>query len=305
MKTSQSTLCLCAGLFAFTIWGSLVLYWKALEHVEAFEVLAHRMFWSLVTVSILACIMGSYKQIAVAIKDKRAMLRLSFAACIIAGNWLLYIWCVTHGRVVEASLGYFINPLLSVLLGRLLLGEKMTRLQIIAVFIAGLGVLYSLIAYGEFPYIGLTLACSFATYGYIKKSIKIPVIPGFFLETLPLFPVAALSLIWLNTTGNAEFFAYDTQTQLLLIGTGAITALPLLLFAYASKGVQLSTMGLMQYIAPSINLIIGVYMFGESVSEANRLMLICIWTALALYTWCNIHHYEKTKHNITFRHKAQ
>ncbi len=298
MKTSSSTLCLYAGLLAFTVWGSLVLYWKALEHVQAFEILAHRMFWSLVTVSIIAFFSHSYPAIRAASHDKKLLCRLFFAACIIAGNWLLYIWCVTHGHVVEASLGYFINPLLSVLLGRVLLKEKMTRLQILAVAIAGVGVGYSLIAYGEFPLIGLTLACSFATYGYIKKSIKVDVIPGFFLETMPLFPVAALALLYMGSTGQSHFFSYDMHTQLLLAGTGAITALPLLLFAYASKGVQLSTMGLMQYIAPSINLILGVYMFGEEVSEANRIMLICIWAALALYTWCNIRQHERTKTHL-------
>ncbi len=298
MKTSYSSLCLGAGLLAFTVWGSLVLYWKALEHVSAFEILAHRMFWSLITVSLIACFMRSFTQIRCAMTQKGAMLRLTIAGTVIAGNWLLYIWSVTHERVVEASLGYFINPLLSVLLGRILLGEKMTRLQILAIIIAAIGVTYSVITYGEFPYIGLTLACSFAAYGYIKKSIKVPVIPGFFLETLPLFPMAAGCILWQQSTGYSNFFAYDINTQLLLMGTGTITAVPLLLFAYASKGVQLSTMGLMQYISPSINLLIGVFMFGESISEANRVMLICIWAALALYTWCNIHHYEKTKQNI-------
>ncbi len=298
MKTSPSTLCLSAGLLAFTIWGSLVLYWKALGHIEAFEILAHRMFWSLVVVSILALFTHSYTQVRQSLKDTKLLLRLAIASCIIASNWLLYIWCVTHGHVVEASLGYFINPLLSVLIGRVLLKEKMTRLQILAVSIAAFGVGYSLITYGEFPLIGLTLACSFATYGYIKKSIKVAVIPGFFMETMVLFPLAASALFIMNMSGQSHFFAYDISTQLLLMGTGAITALPLLLFAYASKGVQLSTMGLMQYIAPSINLIIGVYMFGEEVSDANRIMLICIWAALALYTWCNVRQYEHTKKHL-------
>ncbi len=301
LKTTHSTLCLAAGLLAFTVWGSLVLYWKALGHVNAFEILLHRMFWSLVTIALLALITGSYPAIKETLKQKSLVLRVFFASSIIAGNWLLYIWSVNNEKIVEASLGYFINPLLSVLIGRLLLGEKMTRLQILAIAIASIGVTYSVVAYGAFPLIGLTLACSFATYGYIKKSIKVSVIPGFFLETCLLFPVAAGCLIWLQATGQSNFFAYDASTQLLLMGTGIITAFPLLLFAYASKGVQLSSMGLMQYLAPTINLIIGVYMFGEEVSTANQVMLICIWAALALYTWCSIRHYKQAQHNAQIK----
>ncbi len=297
LKTSHATLCLMAGLFAFTFWGSLVLYWKALDHVNAFEILLHRMFWSLITVAILAYFTHSYTAIRAAFAQKDLVLRAFFASSIIAGNWLLYIWSVTNERVVEASLGYFINPLLSVLLGRVLLGEKMTRLQVLAIAIASIGVTYSVMAYGAFPFIGLTLACSFAAYGYIKKNIKIAVIPGFFLETCLLFPIAAIFLLWMQGTEKSNFFAYDLNTQLLLMGTGVITALPLLLFAYASKGVQLSSMGLMQYMSPIINLLLGVFLFGESISNANAVMLICIWVALSLYTWCSIRHYSQAQKN--------
>ncbi len=304
MKTSPSALYVGAALLAFTLWGSIVLYWKALSHVSALEILAHRMFWSLVTITLIALLCRSFTEIRRTFHCKGLVLRAFLASSVIGGNWLLYIWSVTHEHVVEASLGYFINPLLSVLIGRLVLGEKMTRLQGLAIAIAAVGVTYSVIAYGDFPYIGLALACSFAIYGYIKKSIKVAVIPGFFLETCLLFPFACICLFWMESTGQSHFFSYTWQTQLLLMGTGLITAVPLLLFAYASKGVQLASMGLMQYLAPTINLLIGVYLFGEEVSTANQVMLICIWVGLALYTWCNIRHYQLTNKNINPQESA-
>ncbi len=298
LKISQSSLSLGAGLSAFCIWGSLVLYWKALGGVASFEILLHRMSWSLITVFILVLFLGSFGEIRAALHDKKMFIRIFIASSIIAGNWLLYIWCVNNGHVVEASLGYFVNPLLSVVIGRVFLKEKLTRLQLAAIVIAALGVCYSIVAYGKPPWISLILAASFATYGYLKKTIQLKVVTGFFWETAMLFPVAASLLVWQEASNQSHFFAYDLQTQLLLMSSGIITALPLLLFAYASQHLQLATMGLMQYIAPSINLILGVYIFQETISDANMVMLITTWFALALYTWCNIDQYRKLHKNV-------
>ncbi len=298
MKFSQSFLSIAAGLSAFTVWGSLVLYWKALENIAPFEVLLHRMAWSLVTVFILAIVFGHFSEIRTAFQNKKKLLRIFIASSVITGNWLLYIWCVSNERVVEASLGYFINPLLSVAIGRIFLKEKLTRLQTLAIAIAATGVAYSVIAYGKMPWISFILAMSFATYGYLKKTVTFPVITGFFVETSLLFPVAASLLIYFEWSGHSAFFTYSLNVQLLLMGTGIITALPLLLFAYASRHLQLATMGLMQYIAPSINLIVGVYLFHEAISDANKVMLICTWAGLALYSWCNIVQYRKLQNHI-------
>ncbi len=298
MKFSQAFLSPLAGLSAFTIWGSLVLYWKALDSIPPFEILLHRMFWSLVAVFLLALFFGYLGEVREAVKNKKMLLRVFLAATIIAGNWLLYIWSVNNHRVVEASLGYFINPLLSVLVGRIFLKEKLTRLQMLAISIAAFGVVYSIVAYGRFPLISIVLATSFAIYGYLKKTIQFHVIPGFLLESSLLFPLACLSLLWFEVSGQSDFFAYSEGIQLLLMGTGLITTLPLLLFAFASQHLQLATMGLMQYIAPSINLILGVYVFHESISDANTIMLICTWLGLILYTWCNIRQYQKLKNDI-------
>ncbi len=298
MKASPSFLNLGSGILAFTVWGSLVLYWKTLDNVAAFEILAHRMTWSLVTVFLIALVCGYMQDIRTVFQDKVLLCKAFIASCIIAGNWFLYIWCVTHDKVIDASLGYFINPLLSVLLGRIFLKEKLTRLQGLAIAIAAFGVLYSVVTYGQFPIIGLVLAASFATYGYIKKSIKAHVITGLFLETALLFPFSLSFLWWLGYTDQGHFLEYSLSTQLLLTGTGIITVIPLLLFAYASKRVQLATLGLMQYIAPTINLVVGVYIFHEPMSQATLITLICIWIALLLYTWCSIDQYRKLQKNV-------
>ncbi len=298
MKISSSTINIGSGFLAFSVWGSLVLYWKALEHVGAFEILAHRMAWSLITVLILALILGYMQDVRTVIKDKKILGTALLASCIIGGNWFLYIWCVTHDRVIDASLGYFINPLLSVLLGRIFLKEKLTRLQVLAIAIAAFGVIYSVVAYGKFPYIGLTLAASFAIYGYLKKNIKAHVITGLFLETALLFPVAVVFLLWLGLSEQSHFLDYKLSTQILLMGSGLVTIIPLLLFAYASKRVQLATLGLMQYIAPTINLVVGVYLFHEPMNAATLVTLICIWIGLVLYTWCSIDQYRKLQKNI-------
>ncbi len=298
MKIADTVLSPMAGLTAFTIWGTLVLYWKALGDIPSIEILLHRILWSLVAIFILALSFGYLSEVRQAIKQKKMLAQIFLASSIIAGNWFLYIWSVNNGKVIEASLGYFVNPLLSVLIGRIYLKEKLTRLQIFAIGMAALGVIYSIVAYGKFPWIATVLAMSFATYGYLKKTIKFHVIPGFLLESSLLFPLALGGLVWLEIQGQSTFFGYTGSTQLLLMGTGVITTLPLLLFAYASQHLQLATMGLMQYIAPSINLILGVYIFHESISEPNTVMLICTWIGLLLYTWCNIMQHQKLKKTV-------
>ncbi len=298
MKIAKNVLSPLAGISTFIIWGMLVLYWKALDNVQPTEILLHRILWSFIAIFILALFFGHLCEIRQVLKQKKILARIFLASSVIAGNWLLYIWSVNNDRVIEASLGYFINPLFSVLIGRIFLKEKLTRLQLFAIAMAASGVIYSIFAYGRFPWIAIMLATSFATYGYLKKTIKFHVISGFLLESSLLFPVAVGGLIWLEMQGQSTFFNYTNSTQLLLMGTGIITTLPLLLFAYASQHLQLATMGLMQYISPSINLIIGIYIFHENISEANTIMLICTWLGLLLYTWCNILQYKKLKDNI-------
>ncbi len=282
---------------AYVIWGALVFYWKPLDNVPAVDTVAHRIFWSLITLLPITIFMHSWTEIRQALKDKKTMLSILLAATVLSINWLLYIWAVTHERVVEASLGYFINPLVSVLIGRIMLGEKMTRLQIFAIGIAFLGVGYGVWVYGQIPLIGLCLAFTFATYGYCCKTVSVSGISGLFLETLCLAPLAFGFIVWQEFSSPNSFFSYELNTQLLLMGTGIVTTTPLLLFAFASHNISLASLGLLQYIAPTIKLLAGVFIFGEAISDASRVTLVFVWTALAIYSWCSIRQWQTLPHN--------
>lgn len=279
---------LLAGFGAFAIWGFLALYWWQLGGIPATEILAHRIFWSLLSIAPIIWLTQRLPEVRAALAAPRVMGRIALSALIIAGNWGLYIWAITHDRVLEASLGYYINPLINVVLGRLFLGERLTRLQALAVSIATLGVLWSVAAYGQIPWVALLLALSFGLYGLCRKTVAVESAPGLFLEALLLFPLAALWLLWLGHTEQGHFMAASIGTQLLLMGTGIVTAVPLLLFAYAARHMKLATLGLLQYLSPTINFVLGVYVFREPVTQAALVTFACIWTALSIYTWSSV-----------------
>lgn len=285
---SEQTSGLLAGASAFTIWGFLALYWWHLSNVPSTEVLAHRIFWSLLTIAPIVWFTGRMSEIRAALTNPRLMARILLSAVIIAGNWGLYIWAITHDRVLEASLGYYINPLINVVLGRLFLGERLTRLQALAVSIATMGVLWSVVGYGQIPWVSLLLALSFGMYGLCRKTVAIESAPGLFLEAVLLFPLAALWLWWLGHTGQGHFMDASIGTQLLLVGTGLVTTVPLLLFAFAARHMKLATLGLLQYLAPTINFLLALYVFKEPVTSASLVTFACIWTALGVYTWSSI-----------------
>ncbi len=299
--TKQPLLGFWAAFVAFVIWGALVFYWKPLGHVPPLDTVAHRIFWSLLTILPITFFMHAWLEIRATLHAKKTMLRILVAACVLSVNWLLYIWAVTNERIIEASLGYFINPLVSVLLGRIFLKEKMTRLQIFAIGIAFLGVGYGVWAYGQVPYVGLCLAFTFALYGYCRKTVPVSGLSGLFLETLCLFPMAIIWIFWQEFNSPNSFFEYSASTQLLLMGTGIITTTPLLLFAMASKNISLASLGLLQYIAPTLKLFIGVFIFGEIISESSKVTLIFVWTALVIYSWCSIRQWHTLPHQKTKR----
>lgn len=285
---NEQTSGLLAGLGAFTCWGFLALYWWALGGIPSTEVLAHRIFWSLLWVAPIVWFTGRLPEVRAALASPRIMGRIAVSAVIIAGNWGLYIWAVTHDRVLESSLGYYINPLINVVLGRLFLGERLTRLQTVAVSIAALGVLWSVAAYGQVPWVALLLALSFGLYGLCRKTVAVESAPGLFLEALLLFPLASLWLLWLGHNNAGHFMEATTATKLLLAGTGLVTTVPLLLFAYAARHMKLATLGLLQYLSPTINFLLGVYIFREPVTHAALVTFACIWTALGVYTWSSV-----------------
>ncbi len=272
-----------AATGAFLIWGVLPVYWKLLEGVPASEILCHRMFWSLLLTLGMVVLRKRQSAFWLAVKKRENLITYTAAALLLAFNWLLFIWAVNAGFIVEASLGYFINPLITVLFGIIFFGERMRLVQWVALLFAFLGVLYLTIYYGQFPWIALGLALSFAIYGLLHKKNSMAALDGLCLETGILFVPAVLFLVGLQWTGSGAFGRIGLSGSLLLIGTGVVTSVPLLLFGYAAKKIPLSSIGLLQYMAPTILLILGVFIYKEEFPVERLIGFLLIWTALVLY----------------------
>lgn len=274
-----------AGCSAHCIWGVAVLYWNLLADLPAVSILAHRMLWSCLFVTIVLTLTRRWNEAAAAVRNRRTLLTLTACAFILSFNWGLFLWAVNRGNVVETSLGYFITPLLNVLMGRILLGERLSRPQAVAILLAGAGVAWSIAGYGHVPWIALALSLSFAVYGYLQKTVRVEAAPSLFLETAVLAPFA---LIWLLITHPGEaggLAGHGPARALLLMGTCAFTALPLLLFSYAARHLTLATIGIVQYLSPSINLLLAVTVMGERLRPVDTVTFPLIWCALILYTW--------------------
>ncbi|MFT5727256.1 MAG: chloramphenicol-sensitive protein RarD [Desulforhopalus sp.] len=272
-----------AAIVAFTLWGVLPVYWKALGTVPAYEILCHRMFWSLVLTLGLIQVRGGMEVFRKALTVRRNRVIYTMSGILLAVNWLLYIWAVNAGFIVEASLGYFIGPLINVFFGMVFFGEEMRRVQWVALFLAFLGVLYLTVYYGKFPWIGLVLAFSFSIYGLLHKKNNIGSLDALCLETGVLFIPAAVVLVGLGVTGNGSFTQFGISHSLLLVGAGVVTTIPLLLFGYAAKRIRLSTLGLFQYLGPSISLVIGVFVYKEDFPLARLIGFSMVWGGLLLF----------------------
>ena len=270
------------GVAAYLMWGLFPLYWPLLEPAGALEILAHRVVWSLVAVLLLLVVTG--RSLRSLPRTRRPVLLLVAAAVLIGINWGVYIWGVNNGHVVETSLGYFINPLVSVGLGVLVLGERMRTLQWAAVGVAAVGVAVLTVAAGRLPWIALILAASFGTYGLVKRVVGVGAIEGLVVETSALAPIALLFLAVTAAQGNGNFTGHGPGHALLLTSAGFVTAIPLLAFAGAAARVPLNRLGLMQYITPTIQFLIGVFVRHEAVSTGTLVGFIVVWAALALFT---------------------
>jgi chloramphenicol-sensitive protein RarD len=274
---------LAAAIAAFAIWGLFPLYLKPLAPVPALEIMAHRIVWCCLLVFAWLAWRGEQGAVRAALADRGSRLRLTASALLISVNWLVYVWAVNSGHVVEASLGYFINPLLNVVLGVMVLHERLNRAQWLAVALAAVGVLYLTVVAGRPPWIALTLAASFGLYGLIRKVVRVEAVPGLATETLLLAPFALALLAWLAARGDGAFGHAGTTIDALLVGSGLITALPLTLFAYGARRIPLSTVGLVQYIGPTLQFLIGVLVFHEAFPLQRAVGFVFIWAALVLY----------------------
>lgn len=278
--TPETRTGLIAGLGAYCLWGLLPLYLKLLTGIPASDVLANRILWSLLLIGGIMVATGGGARLRAVIVQPRLMLLLITSAVLIAANWLIYTWAVLNGHVLDTSLGYFINPLISIVFGVVLLGERLARAQWLAVGLATTGVAVIAIANGALPLVSLGVALSFALYGLVRKFAAVDAVTGLLVETIILTPVA---LGWLLTRPDG-LFSRPAATEALLIAGGALTAVPLLLFGIATRWLKLSTIGLMQYIAPTMVFLLAVFLFGEVLTTSRLFAFGCIWAGLALYT---------------------
>lgn len=272
-----------SGLGAYLMWGLLPLFWPLLKPATAFEILSHRIIWSLLFVLLLMQLTHSWPVVKATLQNRKLSLLIVFASFFVATNWGVYIWAVNENHVVETSLGYFINPLVSVLLGMVFFGERLRSLQKVAVGIAAIAVLVLSFDYGRLPWIALVLAGSFGIYGGLKKQINLPAIPGLLMETILLLPITLLYLTWLYQDSTAVLFSSPSLLTLALI-SGPLTALPLLLFGTATTRVPLTWLGIMQYVAPTLQFIIGVWIFAEPIGPVRIFGFMIVWSALIVFS---------------------
>lgn len=269
---------------AYGLWGVLPIYWKTIDIVPAPQILSHRIIWSFLFLVIILLVRNDLEAFRLAIKSKKTVAIFFFASILIGVNWLTYIWGVNAGYIVETSLGYFINPLVSVVFGVFFLKEKLRLFQWVPIMLATLGVLYLTLSYGALPWIALLLAGTFGLYGLIKKTAPLNSLHGLSLETGILFLPALFFLIRAETQGTGIIGHSSWMVTFLLIFTGVVTALPLLFFASAARRINLSTLGILQYIAPTMQFLIGILIYGESFTRSRLVGFSIIWTALLVYS---------------------
>jgi len=278
------------ALSAYLFWGFIPIYFKFVDHVSPWEILCHRVVWSVI---LLMGILVYTKQLGALKVEARVIRRLLLTSALLSVNWLVYIYAIVNGNIVETSLGYFINPLVSVFLGVIFLSERLRPLQWLAIVIAASGIAFQLIYFGAIPWIALTLAFSFGFYGLIRKNLNLPSVSGLALETTLILPFASLGLFWFYTTGNLDFGAVNLQTDILLIMGGFITSFPLLCFAAAVTRLSLTAIGMYQYIAPSLSLVLAIIVYDEPFGVDRIITFTCIWIALVIFTLETLYYHRK------------
>lgn len=273
------------GASSYVIWGLVPLFWKQIQHVPASEIMLFRIGCTVLFCLGLVAWMGRLRALAAILADRRLVGLLAISAALIGVNWWIFIWAVNDNRILETSLGYFINPLMSIFLGVTLLGERLNRLQTAAVAVAAAGVLYQTVALGVAPWVSLSLAGTFAIYGLVRKHTNVQSIDGLLVETTLILPIAMIYGYWLWSSGTMRFVQDGLATQALLLMAGPFTAIPLMLFASAVRKIRLSTMGFLQYIAPTLTMLTAVFIYHEPFGADRAITFGLIWLALALVTY--------------------
>ncbi|AJE02674.1 transporter [Geobacter pickeringii] len=272
------------ALAAYLVWGFFPIYFKALAGVAPLEVLAHRIVWSVMTLALMLTAARRWEGVRAVFAQPKTLLTLCATTLLIAVNWLVFIYAVGAGKVLQSSLGYFINPLVSALLGVVFLRERLRAKQKLSFLLAAAGVAFLTVQHGELPWISLALALSFGLYGLLRKQAPVDSLSGLTVETLLLFPVALAYLLWLAHQGTSAFVAGPTRLTVLLACAGVLTSTPLIWFAAATKRLRLATVGLMQYLVPTLHFLLAVFAYGEPFTRAHLVSFACIWAGLVLYT---------------------
>lgn len=285
---------------AYAMWGILPLYWKAINVVPPYEIICHRILWSLMVTSLLLTCLGRWKTLLTSFRKRGTITRLFLTSALLSGNWLIYVWSINAGYVVESSLGYFINPLLAVLMGVIFLKERLRTGQWASLFVALCGVLYLTFSYGELPWIALSLAITFALYSLLRKTAPLDALEGLFLEMGLLSLPSLMALMYLVQQDNNHFIAHGLTTTLLLAGTGVITSLPLLLFVFGAQRISMTAVGLLQYIAPTLQFLIGLLIYHEPFPLERGIGFSLIWLALILYSSEAVYMNRRRKFQIQY-----
>lgn len=283
--TQDSPRGLAFALSAYVMWGFLPLYMKALSHVPAAEVIAHRVMWSVPVAGLVLIWLRRTGDLMAALRNPRMLAMGAMTAALISLNWGIYVWAIQHGHALDAALGYYINPLFSVFLGATVLGEKLNRAQLLAIALACGAVAVLTIDAGRLPVLALGMTLTWAAYAYFKKQLPIGPNQGFMLEVLLLLPFALAYAIWLQATGRSHFFTGVPGDSWMLAAAGVVTAVPLICYANGAKLLRLSTIGILQYVAPTMIFLVAVFIFGEPFGAAKMIAFPMIWAALVIYSW--------------------
>ena len=273
------------GLAAYGIWGFFPLYFRQLSAVSPMDVLSNRAAWAFVFVGLLLTLKGGWQRVATVLGNRRQLAMLALAALLVGSNWLMFLWAVAHQEVVASSLGYFLTPLVNVLLGLAVLKERLNRREWIAVGLALAALANEVVTLGSLPWISLFLAATFGTYGLVRKQVPVDALSGLWLETLAMLPVCGIYALWMAQDGHSVFAGHDLATVALLIGAGIITALPLMAFAAATQRLDLATVGMLMYINPTMQFATAIWIFGEPLQTARLVSFGLIWLGLLAFSW--------------------
>lgn len=287
-----------AATTCYFLWGLVPLYWKQLAAVNPLELVAHRHIWSLALLIGLISLQGNFRDLATALRSGATLKNQLVSALLLTGNWLIYVWGVNTGHVIETSLGYFLVPLVNVAAGRFVLHEHLRRAQWLAIGLAAGGVTWMIVQAGRPPWIALAVAFTWGGYSLMRKRSTLGAITGLTVETILLAPCALIFLAWQHHTGASALGRVDLSSHLLILSSGVITAIPLLLFGYGAQRIRLSTLGLLQYLAPSVQLVLGIWVYHESFSHSRALAFSFIWAALVLYTADNLIAQHRERHPL-------